>query len=570
LRRGAASLPAVISDGKEQVMSLRQRLRATAALAVVIAVSSALAGGGAFSRYHDAAAATASAGALCVGGKPGCFATIQAAVDAASDGDVIKIGPGTYAGGVTIDVSVALVGAGPERTIIRGGGPVLTIGTFGAETEPDVLIDGVTITGGVTRSSPESLPFTGQEGVFAVGGGVEIPPNADFSGGAKVAIVNSVITRNRVAPSDTAPFGPPCPDGPCAFAFAGGGGIDSWGTLALKKTTVSDNRVGSASGLSALASDANGGAITNWLGPLTISGSVIDGNRASATGPNGRFAEGGAIMAFGGTLDVRNSVVTDNGSELAASLPNSVEQLANGGAMHITSGVRSASIQGTIVSGNSVTMTNTAGDANAFSGGVHVDLDVDFHLTSSVIADNQVVSRTLRGSQGDAFGDSGAGELLGTIRNSRLSGNRVTASSDAGNASALAGAAIFTGSMTNSLVNGNHITASSPVGSVEADGGGLVVDTPGMTLRNTPVTQNAIDANGASGSARGGGIFDAPIPNGPPGGPLVLVNSDVTGNVLTGGPGITLLGGGLYIQDEPLTLAHSQIAHNVPDDCFGC
>ena len=72
-----------------------------------------------------------AAGTLCVGSKPGCFATIQAAVNAAHEGDTITVAPGTYAGGVTIDVSVNLIGAGSNKTIIQGGGPVLTIGQQG-------------------------------------------------------------------------------------------------------------------------------------------------------------------------------------------------------------------------------------------------------------------------------------------------------------------------------------------------------------------------------------------------------------------------------------------------------
>jgi hypothetical protein len=505
---------------------------------------------------------------VCPSGCP--YTQLAPALAAAHDGDTIKIGPGTYDGGVTIDVSVKLVGAGAGRTIIRGGGPVLTIGEFGAATEPTVSIDGVTITGGVTRSSPESTPFTGQEGVFAAGGGVEIPPNADFSGGATVTIENSVITGNRVAPSDTAPFGPPCPSGPCPFAFAGGGGIDSWGTLTLANTNVNDNRVGSASGLSTLASDADGGAITSNLGPLTISGSVIHGNQASATGQNGRFAEGGAIIASGGTVRISNSSITDNSAALAASLPNSVELLANGGGMHITSDVRVAAISNTTISGNSVAMTNTVGDAEAFSGGVHVDLDVDLTMSNSVVADNSVSSATLAGSSGNAGGDSGAGEILGTISNTRFTRNTVTVTSAAGDATALAGAFIDFGSITNSVISDNHVQASSPSGTVFAAGGAIVVDEPGLTVRNSEVSGNTTDASGASGSAQGGGIFDAPIANGPPGGPLTLVNSFVTGNALTGGAGITRQGGGLYIQNLPLTLTHSVIAGNSPDQCFGC
>jgi hypothetical protein len=551
-------------------MCLRRRSSITASLALV-AAATALGGGPGIGDQHAAAAApNASAGRLCVGSSPGCYATIQAAVDAAHDGGTITVEPGTFTGGVIIDVSVKLLGAGAGRTIISGGGPVLTIGEFGASDEPTVSIDGVTITGGVTRSSPESVPFTGQEGVFAAGGGVEIPPNADFSGGATVTITNSVVTGNRVAPSDTAPFGPPCPGGPCPFAFAGGGGIDSWGTLTLSNTTVSDNRVGSASGLGTLASDADGGAITSFLGPLTLQGSVIHGNQASATGPKGRFAEGGAISASGGTLRITGSSVTDNSAALAASLPYSVELLANGGGMHISSDVSVAAISNTTISGNSVTMTNTVGDAEAFSGGVHVNLDVDFTMSNSVVADNRVSSATLAGSLGNAEGDSGAGEILGTISNTRVSGNTVTVTSAAGDATAFAGAFIDFGSIANSVIRDNHVHASSPRRTVFAAGGAIVVDEQGLTVRNTEVSGNTVGANGASGRAQGGGIFDAAIADGPPGGSLKLLSSGVTGNALSGSPGIALQGGGLYIENRPLTLTNSFFASNSPDQCFGC
>jgi hypothetical protein len=502
----------------------------------------------------------------------GCqYAQLAPALAAAHKGDTIRIGAGTYDGGVTIDVSVKLVGAGAGSTIISGGGPVVTIGEYGAAAEPTVSIQGVTITGGITRSSPESTPFTGQEGVFAAGGGVEIPPNADFSGGATVTIANSVITGNRVAPTDTVPGDVLCPDGDrCPFAFAGGGGIDSWGTLTVSNTTVSDNRVGSASGLSTLTSDADGGAIASFLGPLTIDGSVIQGNQASATGPSGRFAEGGAIYAPGGTVRITGSSVTCNSAALAASLPTSVDQVANGGGIHIGGGASSASISNTTISGNSVTMTNTVGDSEAFAGGILVDLGVDFTMSNSVVADNSVSSTTPAGSSGNAEGDSGAGALLGTISNTRFTGNTVTASSAAGDAAAFAGALIDFGSITNSVVSGNHVQASSPNGTVFAAAGAIVVDEPGLTVRNSEVSGNTVGANGASGSAQGGGIFDGPIADGPPGGPLKLLNSGVTGNALSGSPGIALLGGGLYVENEPLTLTNSFIANNSPGQCFGC
>jgi nitrous oxidase accessory protein NosD len=62
---------------------------------------------------------------LCVGG-PHCYATVQAAVDAADGGAVIRIGAGRFAGGITIDRNVHLVGVARSATRITGGGPVVS------------------------------------------------------------------------------------------------------------------------------------------------------------------------------------------------------------------------------------------------------------------------------------------------------------------------------------------------------------------------------------------------------------------------------------------------------------
>jgi len=43
----------------------------------------------------------------------------------------------------------------------------------------------------------------------------------------------------------------------------------------------------------------------------------------------------------------------------------------------------------------------------------------------------------------------------------------------------------------------------------------------------------------------------------------------VTNNSLTGSPGITLQGGGLFTT-LPVTLHNSVISGNIPDQCFGC
>src|SRR5215470_7931699 len=88
--------------------------------------------------------ASAATPNVCPSGCP--YTQLAPALVAADDGDTIRIGPGTYDGGVTINVNVKLAGAGAGRTIISGGGPVVTIGEFGASDEPTVSIEGVTVT----------------------------------------------------------------------------------------------------------------------------------------------------------------------------------------------------------------------------------------------------------------------------------------------------------------------------------------------------------------------------------------------------------------------------------------
>ena len=71
---------------------------------------------------------TALGRTLCVGSGSGCYATIQPALDAADDGDVIGIAQGKYRGPITVTKSVKLR-AGASATVIKGGGPVVTIGS---------------------------------------------------------------------------------------------------------------------------------------------------------------------------------------------------------------------------------------------------------------------------------------------------------------------------------------------------------------------------------------------------------------------------------------------------------
>ena len=138
---------------------------------------------------------------------------------------------------------------------------MLQIGEFFGASEPTVSISGVTIAGGATSSSPQADLFFGVPGVWAIGGGVYIPPDDGFNPGATVTITDSAISDNTASPTATFvdpsnPMWPVCPSGFCPFAGASGGGIASDGRLTLTRVTVSDNRA-----IGPVASDADGGGI---------------------------------------------------------------------------------------------------------------------------------------------------------------------------------------------------------------------------------------------------------------------------------------------------------------------
>ena len=501
---------------------------------------------------------------LCVGSGHGCFATVQAAVDAAHDGDTVTIAPGTFAGGITINADIKLIGSGADATIINGGGPVLTIGVADAPTEPTVTIDGVTITGGVTVGNLS--PSMGR------GGGVYVPRAAGPSTGATVTIRNSIIRDNSVAPAVATDSGIPCPGGTdCPFASAGGGGISNDGTMTLDHTVVSNNRADAASGLS---SDAEGGGIINRaFGNLTLRHSTVTGNDASVTAPNGRFADGGGIFMTGGTLEIDDSVISDNSVHASTAFASSVETAAGSGGIH-SLGDAVATIRNTVISGNTAVADNLLGGAVAYCGGLCVDGSLV--LRDSTVSDNHVSATAA--DTGDASADSG-GLGLGccqeepttvTVTNTRLTGNSVSSTASGGVAFAGGGAAVAANmpppSFRDSVISGNHVNATSTTGSAFVLGVGIANFGGSLELRNTRVSDNTGTADAPNGAVEGGGIWNGGFDSMPE---LMLFDSVITQNTLTGGPGIERRGGGLFTT-APVVLKNSLIAENSPDQCHGC
>jgi len=519
--------------------------------------------------------ATAEAGTtLCVGASAGCFDTIQQALDASHDGDTIRIGRGTFAGGIVVTTSVRIVGRGASHTVIRGGGPVVTVGEFGAATEPTVQIDGVTITGGLTRTSPESIPFVGHAGVLARGGGIEIPPNSDFSGGATVTISRSVITGNRVEPRRALPAGPPCPGGTrCPFALAAGGGIDSWGMVTLVGSAVRGNLVGG------IASDADGGGIASQLGPLTLRHSVVRGNTAIAVAPNGRFAEGGGLFVTGGSLHLEESVVAANRAVLRTSLPAFaagalIDMNAHAGGIHVGIDVPTV-IDHASITGNSVAATGLRSEPCAFDSAILIQ-DSPLVMRDTLVARNRVTARIATAADvglcGNAFDSDGGTARLTRVR---IIDNVSLSTSRSGVASTTAGLAVTNVSdhaarqvtVAESQISGNVAVARSRSGTAVVQGVGLLNNAL-LELRHVVVAGNVGTAVAPRGVAQGGGIWNGVLLSGPPV-QLFLADSAVTRNVLTAHRGIVRRGAGLYAT-SPVRFRRTTIHGNRPDDCLGC
>jgi len=542
-------------------------MKRTALVGVVAAL--ALAAG-------DAGVAAAKGERLCVGGGQHCYATIQAAVNAARGGETIRIAPGTFAGGVTVERSVQLVGAGARRTTISGGGPVLTLGS--ATTSPTIEIAGVTVTGGRTSTNPR-FPACGPDAatcnpgyasVTALGGGIEAFP------GTTVTLVRSVVSGNRAVPALSVPSVlSMCPDGPCPVSASGGAGIDNWGTMTLIGTTVSDNHA------SGVQSDG-GGIVDEANATLTLKRSVVTGNSVSAAPPYGRFAAGGGIFVDrGGILTVDGSHISKNTASLANSIPhpypqqggNTDQANAIGGGLFVRDDA-TATIRNSRLDKNAITVDAPLGEPFGADAALCACGTATLTLAASSIKRNTLTVNVLSSAHAGPSGPT-ALEADGnaTIEHSRISGNMTTVTTPTGDAGALGAVAFFFGgtvtpTIDDSTISANTSTASAPTGKATIQGAGITNNGP-LVLSDVRVRNNYGTATGQTGSADGGGIWNGVLFGGPTS-PLTLQDSHVTGNVLTAAPALTIRGAGIFSPSFPLTLENSTVTQNTPDQCFGC
>jgi hypothetical protein len=338
-----------------------------------------------------------------------------------------------------------------------------------------------------------------------------------------------------------------------------------------------------------LTSDADGAGINSGRffggapGALTLDHSAVTGNRALAGEKWGRFAEGGGIFIGDGTpLTLRQSRVTGNQARLTTDFPSYLADgtflnlQANGGGIHVGNDAPVA-IESSHIDGNTSAIVGAHAQDGVTTAGMLVN-------SSPLVMRNSTLNHNTATAdvQAAPMGDGGALEFDGVaeVTGSEFVGNTTTLTAWAGDAVALAPvtalAIVVTGSdpgtstFSHSVIAHNVTTVVAARGAGKVFGGGLTNDAS-TVLDHVVVADNTAVARSATATLQGGGIWNGAVlgfvPD--PLSRLTLRESRVEGNVLAGPPQAVRQGGGLFTE-VPVTLRHSRIAENVPDQCAGC
>ncbi len=433
-----------------------------------------------------------------VGLGPGSFDTIQAALDAGEDGDIVWVGPGTY---VAFNVrfggkAVTLAGAcGAERTLVDGQGQG-TVFVFDQGEGSGTVLSGFTLTGGraaggyggglfAEESSPvlQDLVIRGNEARY--GGGAALV----FS---SALLRNCAFLENQAMDDGVGSGGglfanrsdlllSGCRFANNAAAQWGGGADHVEGRLEIRDTLFEENEVAGEAG-------RGGGLHASLSDSVVVSGGTF---RANDAGPTGL---GGGAMLEASYVTMEHTVVEDN-------------RALQGGGIYLGGG--NATIAGSSIAGNRVGHADPGGDNRDGEGAGLFLHSTNLVLTGGSITDNVAQGEYSRGgglrlvassvgvegthiSDNEARGYNGLGGGL-YLENASLTAEHLLLEWNvaAGEWTAFGGAIAAFGSdvrVTSSILAENGALAES------GSGGGAYLEESMLVMTNSVLAHNRVSS----------------------------------------------------------------------------
>jgi parallel beta-helix repeat protein len=363
------------------------------------------------------------------GGKAGCYATIAAAVAAASPGDEISVEPGTYKEAVVIGKSLSLIGTNRHNTIIDATG----------------LANGVYVDG---------LDNPGLRDVVVAGFTIE---NAKFEGVLVTNASDVTIRDNHVLNNDTSlnidiPLCPGQPSFETGEDFDCGEGIHLTG---VAYSTVADNIVEDNSG-GILLSDETGETHDNFLTRNTVRDNPFDcGITLASHAPS----PGSTAPHLG---IVHNIILANQSTRNGFQVPG-----AGAGVGIFSDGSGIGKVTGNIVLNNQLKNNGIPGIA------VHSHVGPNFGLPADNLNDNVFIGNQISGNGAD-IGDTPTPGPAGINISSGFGGTPITGSVISGNTIAQEAADVVVGTPAevdlhfNNLLGGQIGVANLGPGTVNA------------------------------------------------------------------------------------------------------
>ncbi len=463
---------------------------------------------------------------------PDDFPTIQAAINAANEGETILVAAGLYPENLVITRGLTLSGGWDNSFIVQtagasvidgqGLGRVISITCASSDTV--VVVDGFTIQNG--DATGLGHPLTSPRGDFY---GTEFTPTLAVAADPLTPAEHAARLRARL--DDAAARGL-YPGGPAAYQAALAQ-VDLWAAqLQARASSPIADRSKQAEGC--------GGGVYSWNASLYLTNCTIQDNVASTSGAG----YGGGV--FIGQAALFGTTIADN------TVQRNIASVAGNGQ---GGGVYIGQAPGAVLQNNRF-KENAATNAGAIGlgGGLMADDN-----TATLLLANEFQHNVANASWSGLFGLGGGAYLRGSnfsaLFGNVFRGNLAALHSPAG------GGGLYLFNMQVVSVNENHFTgnwACFAYAGGSTNGGGLGLD----TVYDVQVTENAIWGNTASGDTtpfeggHGGGLWGGLCWK------TVVASNTITGNLgshMAFGRG----GGAFFIATDGLILAGNAFADNV-------